>query len=267
MIQAMFVRGQRVVLHATFLLAALLCAPFVARAQAVIEPRGIQLSSSSLVVGRDGPVRIAVTLSRPITLADTVPMRVLLASLTNTDTVVVWTGRTGQSPVWDGTIGNALVADGRYDLVVEVQSAGKLHRIRRGVAIVVEPMPGVNGTPLPEFTVTEVQDTERQGTRLRSAWTRIAIGAVLGVSGAALVQPAIDNTAPHSPVRWGVAAAYGGGVLIAADGLFVLWRAVTRPSLVTVNLPIEANMASNRAIEVMSKWRRVSFRFLEEEAR
>jgi hypothetical protein len=255
-------RAERVLLPA-----ALLLAPIGMRAQAVIEPRGIQLSATSLVSGRDGPMRILVAMSRPLGANDTVPMRVLLASLTSTDTVLVWAGRTGQTPVWDGTINGTLIASGRYDLVAEVQSAGRLNRVRRAVAITVEPMPGVGNAPLPEFSVTQVADAERQSTRTRSALTRIAIGVVLGVGGAALVQPAIDNTAPKSPARWAVAASYGAGIVVTANGLFSLYNAITRPSVVTVNLPLEANIAANRASDAMAKWRRITLRFLEEDAR
>jgi hypothetical protein len=251
----------------TLLPLGLLFAPGQARAQAVIEPRGIQFSTMSLVAGRDGPLRILVSLSRPLSANDTVPMRVLLASLTSTDTVVVWAGRTGQTPVWDGNINGALIASGRYDLVAEVQSAGRLNRVRRAVAISVEPMPGVGNAPLPEFSVTEVADAERQSRRTRGAWTRIAVGVVLGVGGAALVQPAIDNTAPRSPARWAVAASYGAGVVVTANGLLALYNAITRPSVTTVNLPLEANIASNRATEAMATWRRLTLRFLEEDAR
>lgn len=216
--------------------------PSQVTAQLPEAPRTLLLDTATIEVG--GTRGMALTIAPlPQRL---LPMRVMLTGPDGRE-LVLWSGNTIERPRWNGTVDGQAPTSGRYDLVAEVGRAPESVRIRRPVQVSLDGGDTMPQVRLPEADTILIRDFQAEDRR-RQRGILLTIGGVgTSLLASALVSQVVASSAPESPARYAVAAAYLGGFATTAWGAARLFWGASKPVQVPVVVPLESNIRRNRA--------------------
>lgn len=185
-------------------------------------------------------------------------VRLVVSRKDSGDSVTVWSGLEGDSAAsWNGMINGRLIEPGEYDYTLlargpDIPVVSAMARHVRIEHLRVDssrflPTPAVPRV-LPESSVFRVEDRERKSAIARRGMLLGIAGAAMAGTAAALVQTAVDRSAPRSGMRYAVAGTYVTGLAAVAVGAAVILRSRSARYRSEVAFPNNENIRLNRQL-------------------